>query len=248
MNRAEQANIRRFRQLDADIARSEADAEAAKWEQARLAFEAIAGGMPQGQYAEAVGKHRTHISRLCKVWKKWGSTVSGLTVEVTFRDAYRMAEFHTDDVGTSLARQRGEPASPSVAADRLADQMLADPKVAKAAVSRVMAKSSPTRRAVESAMQASRHERKADEAARKREIDERAAMPFAAFLAQMSVKLGDWGRELQALRPELPKLLEQGYNLDALCRGAEFLAGEAEAWVKTIHPELNDIPDNIIDI
>jgi hypothetical protein len=248
MNRAQQANIRAFRQLDARIAQSEADAEAAKWEQARLAFEAIESGMTQAAYGQAVGKDRTFIGRLCKVWKKWGSTVSALTVDVAFTDAYRMVETATDDVGASLARRRGEPATPAIAAERMAEQMLDDPKVAKEAIRQVMARSSPTRRAVESVVQTSRHERKAAEKAKKQDLADRSALPFSAFLAQMGIKLDEFAFELQGGRPDLQDLVDRGYNLDSLCRSVEHLISEAEVWVKIIHPELNHIPDNIIDI
>jgi hypothetical protein len=241
-------NIKAFRALDARIARSEADAEAGRWEQARLAFEAVDSGMTQAAYGDAVGKSRIHIGRLCKVWKKWGSDVRRRTSDLAFTDAFRMAETATDDVGSSLARRRGEPATPAIAADRIAEQMLADPKVAKAAVRQVMAQSSPTRRAVESVVESARHERKAEQQARKAELAERSAQEFSAFLARMGMKLDDFARELQALLPELPRLLDQGYNLDSLARSAEHLAAQAEAWVKTIHPELKHIPDNIIDL
>lgn len=77
MNR--HANIEKFVKLDKDIERHEHDAEAARWEQARLAAEAVADGMSQADYAREVGKDRTHISRLCRLWKKYGSDVSELT-------------------------------------------------------------------------------------------------------------------------------------------------------------------------
>jgi hypothetical protein len=248
VNRALSDNVKAFRALDARIARSEADAEAGRWEQARLAFEAVTSGMLQSQYAEAVGKGKSHISLLCRVWKKWGLHSSSEERDIPFTDALRMAHYGTDDIGTSLARQRGEPPTRDKAAEQMAEQMLADPKVAKAAVAQVMAQSSPTRRAVESTVQASRHERKAAEAVRKAEQAQRSALPFSAFLARMGEKLDDWARELQALQPEVESLRDRGYNLDGLARSAEHLATQAEAWVKTIHPELNNIPDNIIDI
>jgi hypothetical protein len=248
MNRALADNVKTFRALDARIAQSEADAEAGRWEQARLAFQAHASGMPQRQYADAVGKSLKHISNLCRVWKKFRSTCTGVQVDLTFTDAYRMVKTSTDDVGTSLARVRGEPATPQVAADRMAEQMLADPKVAKEAVAQVMARSSASRRAVESAVQTSRHERKAAEKAKKQDLADRSALPFSAFLADMGIKLDEFAFELQAGRPDVAELVEAGYNLDSLCRSAEHLISEAEAWVKTIHPELNHIPDNIIDI
>jgi hypothetical protein len=248
MNRAQQDNVKAFRALDARIAQSEADAESSRWEQAYVAFQAVEAGMTRRQFAEAVAKTDKHIGNLCRVWKKWGSDWRALHCDVTFTDAYRMVFTNTDDVGTSLARQRGEPATREVAADRLAEQMLADPKVAKAAVRRVMAEPSATRRAVESTVERARHERKADDRARKLEQDQRAALPFVAFLARMGGKLDEWAFELQALRPEVERAREHGVNLDSLARSAEHLAREIEAWVKTIHPELNNIPDNIIDI
>jgi hypothetical protein len=248
MNRALADNVKTFRALDARIARSEADAEAGRWEQARLAFTAVEGGMTQRQYAEAVGKDPSHISRLYRVWKKWGSQLRERNCDLTFTDAFRMAMTATDDVGTSLERRRGEPATPQIAASRMAEQMLADPKVAKEAVAQVMARSSASRRAVESAVQTSRHERKAAEKAKKQDLADRSALPFSAFLADMGIKLDEFAFELQAGRPDVAELVEAGYNLDSLCRSAEHLISEAEAWVKTIHPELNHIPDDIIDI
>jgi hypothetical protein len=248
MNRQQQANVRQFCQLEADIAGHEEDAEAGRWEQARLAFEAVDSGMTQRQYGEAVGKSQKHISYLCRVWKKFGSDRSRLLSGLAFTDAYRMASTATDDIGTSLAARRGEPPTPSVAASRLVDQMMADPKVTKEAMRQVMAQSSPTRRAVEHQVQASRHERKAKEAADKADLADRSAAPFLMFLAEMSVKMREWAGELQAGQQDVRDLVDHGYDLDDLGRAAEFLAAQAEAWVKIIHPELNHIPDNIIDI
>ena len=48
MNR--QANVREFKRLESEIAKSEADVEAKRWRQAELAAGAVADGITRAQY------------------------------------------------------------------------------------------------------------------------------------------------------------------------------------------------------
>lgn len=247
MNRQE--NVKRFLALDHEIGRHERDAEAARWEQARLASEAVAAGMTQADYAQEVGKSRSHIRALCTVWKKWGPDVRRLTSGITFTDAYRMAYTSTDDVGTSLESRRKHhlPASPDRAVEQLTEDLLANPQVAKEAVTQAIARSSPAQRGIESAVQARQRERQAEAAARRQARAERQALPIRAHIAAMVVKMNDWALELGGLYDEIDVLAESGADLDTLANAAENLAQAADAWVKVIRRRKSHL-HQVIDV
>jgi hypothetical protein len=71
--------VEQYRRLDARAGDEESKAEtyrkkanASRWEQCRIVFEAIEEGMSQRAFAEAVGRNPSHISIQCRMWGRWG--------------------------------------------------------------------------------------------------------------------------------------------------------------------------------
>lgn len=234
-----QANVREFKALEAAIAASEADVEAKKWRQAELTVEAIAAGVTQVAYAEAVGKSRDTISRYVRVWRRWGDATRASRPR--FADAIETVMAGSEEIisradATRLQKERQVPTRHD---DKvvMAQKLLSDPKVAKAAVQAVLADTSnkETRhaaRVIDNVV----YDRNAAERAKQRERAAQAradgAMPLPAYMAKMVVKISDWGGGLAGLNDDDWRSLPDGPGRDLVIHSLKNLIATASRIVE----------------
>jgi hypothetical protein len=242
-----QSNIDEFKRLDTEIAESEADVEAKKWRQAELAAIAVADGMTQREYAEAVGRHQTGVSQLVRMWRRFGQ--EPLLSRPRFASAQATVMASSDEVITASqhsARQE-ERRMPSRHEDRveMATKLLADPEVAKAAAKTVLDPSTKAGRLLSQAA----YDQDAEKRQHRRELDEqsraRSALPLPAYMAKMVVKMDEWSLGLAGLYDDLDSLPE-GRGRELVANSARSLAVQAQRWVDRLEgkPDLRVIEGN----
>jgi hypothetical protein len=124
----------------------------------------------------------------------------------------------------------------------MAETLLADPEVVKAAMPKLLAEPSKSRRFVEQAVSrrnADERKRQIEEATRRRDA---TAAPLPAFMARMVAKMNDWSGSLAGLYDDLDELPE-GRGRELVAETAAELARQAQRWVDRLErrPQLEVI-------
>lgn len=237
-----QEAVAEFRNLNESI-------EAGQWRQAQIAHDQT---RPRGEhgvdeFADSVGKSSTHIDRLIRVWKQWGTQPAGL--RPPFADAYRMAERFVDDPEeAAAAKDRNRAAS---ALDKLTPagragvirRHLADPEVARetfnaaepddetAAKARMYAGSAISRH--DQRIQAHVQERRHQEAVDRGRTDDEAQYEIASMMQVLADVVVTGGR--------LARKMSEGATLpDGMRRTLAGYATKAKAtieWLEGIEDE-----------
>jgi hypothetical protein len=249
------ANVAEFIRHGRNAEADEASAQAHRWEQARLAAEALDGGWTERQYAEAVGAAKTTIHVYVGVWRRFAGHPGDQRPR--FADAYNTVRMGSDEIVTTgeRGRRERERQEPTRHDDRveMAAKLLADPTVAKEAVPRVLATPAPARseparaqRHIKQAVsQAGAHERRRalEEAQRKAQA---TAAPLPAFMARIVLKVNEMAAALAQLRGDFAALPE-GRNRELVVHALKQL----DEQVARILVEMDEVPpglgENVIE-
>jgi len=228
MNKTE--NIREFKQLESAIAEGEADIEAKRWRQAELAAIAVADGMSRVEYGQQVGKSDQTISMFVRVWQRWGA--SGRGRRPRFADAMATIKAGSDEIVTKAEQTQREKERqvPTRHEDKveMAEKLLADPAVAKAAVKTALGSSVRASNAIQSVMYDYNADKRKKQHARAEQRRQDNAVPLPAMWARISTKMTDWAFELAGIRPYVGELPEGSYGREAVAKAAEDLADQAQ--------------------
>jgi hypothetical protein len=116
--------------VDADsrVEQYQARAEQHRWEQCRIAHEAIESGeWSRRSFGDAVGRADTHIGRQWKMWERWGA--SRASHRPSYSDSYNEV---TSDSSEAKTSRRDLSGARQVLSDRkLAREVLSDPDIAR---------------------------------------------------------------------------------------------------------------------
>lgn len=238
MNR--QTNISEARNLLTDIAVGEDDLEAKRWRLAELAAEAVADGMSRREYAAAIGKSESTVRRWVITWAKYGA--ESTPHRPRFADAYATVETGSDELvtRTDVGRRTAERQVPTRHDDRveMAAKLLDDPEVAKAVAERVVTDSSLSNRLITQTVLVSDAAKRRKSREQAKEMRQMGALPMAAHMSTMMLKMHEWAGGLAALIEDLDDLPE-GRSRELVLEAARHLAKEAQRWVDRLEGEPN---------
>jgi len=123
--------VKEYLRLDKSISEAETRAETDKWKMCRIAYEATqSGGFSAKSFADAVGKSSRTISRLVRIWDKYGEAAPASRPSYADAFAEEMDRPTGDDRKTDMQRRvaGGLPAKDKA---KLVDEWTADPEVAR---------------------------------------------------------------------------------------------------------------------
>jgi hypothetical protein len=203
------------------------DAKRAAYEQAAdeiLAAMADDAELTQKAVGERIGKAQAWVSKLLKWHDEGHIGLPFSNTEAAIRYQQRtIPTRHEDKI-------------------EMAEKLLADPKVAKAAVQKVMAKPSHSRRVIDHAVHDANAERRRAERERAEQRRADGALPLPAYMATMVLKMDEWSGSLAALVDDIDELPE-GRGREMVSEAAARLARQAQRWVDRLErrPQLEVI-------
>lgn len=245
------ANIKRFRRLEAEIAEGEADNETRRWEQAKLAAEAVEGGMSARAYADVVDRDPSGISRYVHVWRRWGAEA---LPRPRFVDALATVQAGSEELITMAdkSRRQKERQEPTVHEDRveMAAKLLSDPAVVRGVMPTVLADNGLASRLVSQAARDKEHAERVEERARTQKHRRIVGEPgLDPIVWNASVRMREWAIAIDGLSAEF-RALRDGPGKDALVDSTGSVMRACERMLANLgagEPELGEFAD-VIDI